>query len=303
MHCSWQRPRSITLNIIADFELLQTPHNSSYVESSDFRIHGSTSSGARDTSSVRTFPTRYILIFLENPWYWLRPLEYLSPPISIIFFKVLGLKLEPWVLCSWWLSESFCRQLKQRMIWFVDLVARGPQGQDTVQPDLELQVHVAHRTVLRQHQVANRLPHSYLVWKTPIVFYDNQHQGNIRICRCCILFHAALVEGRGVARGEIGLACIDLKKPLLIVSQFSDTPTYAKVLAKLQIYQPLEVNKSWELCEQFVHFIPRKYVRNVKLGSLLDMEKCHDVRKNIGNFIFAWTWLPCSGPEWICELN
>ena len=58
---------------------------------------------------------------------------------------------------------------------------------------------------------------------------------------CKQTFSLALVEGRGVARGEIGMACIDLKKPILILSQFSDTPTYAKVLAKLQIYQPIEV--------------------------------------------------------------
>ncbi len=37
------------------------------------------------------------------------------------------------------------------------------------------------------------------------------------------------------------MACIDLKKPNLILSQFSDTSTYSKVRAKLQIYHPTEV--------------------------------------------------------------
>lgn len=39
----------------------------------------------------------------------------------------------------------------------------------------------------------------------------------------------ALVEGRGLARGEIGMASFNLKYPELVLSQFSDTGTYAKV--------------------------------------------------------------------------
>ena len=35
----------------------------------------------------------------------------------------------------------------------------------------------------------------------------------------CILFHAALVEGRGLAKGEIGMASLDLKRPELTLSQ------------------------------------------------------------------------------------
>lgn len=39
----------------------------------------------------------------------------------------------------------------------------------------------------------------------------------------------ALVEGRGLARGEIGMASINMKCPELVLSQFADTGTYAKV--------------------------------------------------------------------------
>ncbi len=39
----------------------------------------------------------------------------------------------------------------------------------------------------------------------------------------------ALVEGRGLARGEIGMASLNLKCPELVLSQFADTGTYAKV--------------------------------------------------------------------------
>ncbi|MEJ1276866.1 mutS homolog 4 [Cricetulus griseus] len=38
----------------------------------------------------------------------------------------------------------------------------------------------------------------------------------------------AVVEGRGLARGEIGMASIDLKSPQIILSQFADNTTYAK---------------------------------------------------------------------------
>lgn len=43
----------------------------------------------------------------------------------------------------------------------------------------------------------------------------------------------AVVEGRGLARGEIGMASINLKYPELILSQFADTGTYAKVTNRL----------------------------------------------------------------------
>ena len=35
----------------------------------------------------------------------------------------------------------------------------------------------------------------------------------------CMCVSAALVEGRGLAKGEVGLAAIDLKNPVLSLSQ------------------------------------------------------------------------------------
>uniref|UniRef100_A0A4W5JMF8 MutS homolog 4 n=1 Tax=Hucho hucho TaxID=62062 RepID=A0A4W5JMF8_9TELE len=51
----------------------------------------------------------------------------------------------------------------------------------------------------------------------------------------------AVVEGRGLARGEIGMASINLKCPELVLYQFADTGTYAKVITKLHILVPLEI--------------------------------------------------------------
>ncbi|XP_034531708.1 mutS protein homolog 4 isoform X2 [Notolabrus celidotus] len=51
----------------------------------------------------------------------------------------------------------------------------------------------------------------------------------------------AVVEGRGLARGEIGMASLNLKCPELVLSQFADTGTYAKVITKIHISVPLEI--------------------------------------------------------------
>ncbi|XP_070186875.1 mutS protein homolog 4-like [Littorina saxatilis] len=59
----------------------------------------------------------------------------------------------------------------------------------------------------------------------------------------------AIVEGRGLARGEIGMASIDLKSPVLTMSQFSDTPRYSKTINKLQILKPLEIVLPNTACE------------------------------------------------------
>ncbi|CAN0256388.1 unnamed protein product [Lampetra fluviatilis] len=51
----------------------------------------------------------------------------------------------------------------------------------------------------------------------------------------------ALAEGRGLARGEVGLASIDLRCPELVLSQFPDRQPYVKAITKLQMLRPLEV--------------------------------------------------------------
>ncbi|XP_073400919.1 mutS protein homolog 4 isoform X1 [Dendrobates tinctorius] len=91
----------------------------------------------------------------------------------------------------------------------------------------------------------------------------------------------AVVEGRGLARGEIGMASLDLKNPDVVLSQFSDSSIYVKIITKLQILTPLEIlmpntacesGKSAELCrlinENFkdtsVTTVQRKYFNETK---------------------------------------
>lgn len=50
-----------------------------------------------------------------------------------------------------------------------------------------------------------------------------------------------LTEGRGSAQGEIGLAAIDLKRPILILCQISDSQNYMNTINKINILNPAEV--------------------------------------------------------------
>ncbi|XP_074077248.1 mutS protein homolog 4 isoform X2 [Macrotis lagotis] len=58
----------------------------------------------------------------------------------------------------------------------------------------------------------------------------------------------AVVEGRGLARGEIGIASIDVKSPQIVLSQFPDNSTYTKVITKLKILAPMEIIMSNTAC-------------------------------------------------------
>lgn len=52
---------------------------------------------------------------------------------------------------------------------------------------------------------------------------------------------AAVVEGRGSARGEIGLASIDALCSELHLWQFIDSASYARLRIQFQIQEPVEV--------------------------------------------------------------
>ena len=49
-----------------------------------------------------------------------------------------------------------------------------------------------------------------------------------------------MVEGRGLAKGEVGMTSLDLMRPILILSQFSDMQSYSKTMARLAVLQPAE---------------------------------------------------------------
>jgi hypothetical protein len=55
------------------------------------------------------------------------------------------------------------------------------------------------------------------------------------------LLFKALTEGRGQARGEVGIAALDINYPLLILCQISDNQTYINTLTKINVLNPVEV--------------------------------------------------------------
>ncbi|XP_063656312.1 mutS protein homolog 4 isoform X3 [Pan troglodytes] len=85
----------------------------------------------------------------------------------------------------------------------------------------------------------------YKSW-TPQVGYSASSSSAISAHSPSVI--VAVVEGRGLARGEIGMASIDLKNPQIILSQFADNTTYAKVITKLKILSPLEIIMSNTAC-------------------------------------------------------
>ncbi|KAJ1530742.1 hypothetical protein ONE63_005597 [Megalurothrips usitatus] len=77
----------------------------------------------------------------------------------------------------------------------------------------------------------------------------------------------AVTEGRGHARGEVGIAVIDVKRPRLILCQLSDGQTYANALMKISVFRPVEIlvphtfvdtnqpNKLYNLLEEKFAFV------------------------------------------------
>ena len=51
----------------------------------------------------------------------------------------------------------------------------------------------------------------------------------------------ALCEGRGQAKGEVGIAAIDLSWPVLHCQQLSDSFSYVNTFTALEYFDPTEV--------------------------------------------------------------
>ncbi|GBP46497.1 MutS protein homolog 4 [Eumeta japonica] len=73
----------------------------------------------------------------------------------------------------------------------------------------------------------------------------------------------AISEGRGMARGEIGMAAVDLKHPHLVLCQFSDNLLYTHALTKINYFNPVEI------------IVPHTFAENVQQSKLYQMIKEH----------------------------
>ncbi|XP_056388656.1 mutS protein homolog 4 isoform X2 [Hyla sarda] len=85
--------------------------------------------------------------------------------------------------------------------------------------------------------------------QTPVTGYTATTTTSSASARSAASVYVAVVEGRGLARGEIGMASLDLKNPDVVLSQFSDSGIYVKVITKLQILAPLEILMPNTACE------------------------------------------------------
>ncbi|XP_049858425.1 mutS protein homolog 4-like [Schistocerca gregaria] len=59
----------------------------------------------------------------------------------------------------------------------------------------------------------------------------------------------AICEGRGYARGEVGIAAIDVRHPHLVLCQISDSQSYVSTLTKVNIFNPVEILVPHTFCE------------------------------------------------------
>ena len=76
-------------------------------------------------------------------------------------------------------------------------------------------------------------------------------------CGVCVI-GVAVVEGRGHARGEIGLASIDLKNPQLILSQVSSLLPLFSVRAIFLLSNPHQSNSCTKLFNVVVFHYTKK---------------------------------------------
>lgn len=51
------------------------------------------------------------------------------------------------------------------------------------------------------------------------------------------------------ARGEIGMASIDLKHPVVEISQYADSQTYVKTISRLKVLAPVEIIFPNTMCD------------------------------------------------------
>lgn len=97
---------------------------------------------------------------------------------------------------------------------------------------------------------------------------------------------SAISEGRGMARGEIGMAAVDLRHPHLVLCQFSDTLLYNHTLSKINYFNPIEVFTYWQPCQctyllpKSLQILPCLYLIETWLQIIVPHTFCEGVQPN-----------------------
>ncbi|RWS28022.1 mutS protein 4-like isoform X1 [Leptotrombidium deliense] len=122
----------------------------------------------------------------------------------------------------------------------------------------------------RPNQVRFRDGNSRSVWTYPNRLNNTESTTRTDRTRSNRSFIAAVVEGRGIAKGEIGLAFFNLNGNSLVLSQFSDDYTYHRLMAKLDIYDPVEIILPSSIADPRMNLLPaqlrRKFVNIAVTG-------------------------------------
>uniref|UniRef100_A0A1B6D8P9 DNA mismatch repair proteins mutS family domain-containing protein n=1 Tax=Clastoptera arizonana TaxID=38151 RepID=A0A1B6D8P9_9HEMI len=69
----------------------------------------------------------------------------------------------------------------------------------------------------------------------------------------------AITEGRGIARGEVGLAALDMKHPYLVLCQISDSQTYSNTMIKINVLDTCEL------------LVPNTFVEGQAMTKLMEL--------------------------------
>ncbi|KAM4642188.1 mutS protein homolog 4 [Discoglossus pictus] len=100
-----------------------------------------------------------------------------------------------------------------------------------------------------QSRKADNFAKSFGKFQTPVTGYSVTSSSAVSAQAAASVI-VAVVEGRGLARGEVGMASIDLKNPQVVLSQFADNTIYVKIVTKLKILAPLEILMSNTACDR-----------------------------------------------------
>jgi DNA mismatch repair protein MSH4 len=116
-----------------------------------------------------------------------------------------------------------------------------------------------------------------------------------------------LVEGRGRARGEVGMALLDLLNPVVELAQFSDSAAYSHTFAKLQLYQPREILMPNTMCEMQASKLFSALQDGYFTGSIVSVPRKLFSEEKGGWWVLVGDWCylppPYTGLQCVRELS
>ncbi|XP_047005033.1 mutS protein homolog 4-like [Schistocerca americana] len=95
-------------------------------------------------------------------------------------------------------------------------------------------------------QTRNKSSTSRTPMRTPVRTPKSMTTTSSESDATCIV---AICEGRGYARGEVGIAALDVRHPHLVLCQISDSQSYVSTLTKVNIFNPVEILVPHTFCE------------------------------------------------------